>query len=248
MSSDKDLLDLMTSMLKFESKGISASEFARALVHNVLSKLDAQTALVCQLDFDSNIRFVGRYGFDSKSFHGEQTLSVWDDCVIPKALREQQIVVIGNRQDFESDFTSGFSGGWPGESFVAIPLIRDGQAIGAIGISFSSNLCPEVTDLQYWQTLQLVAEAHFLSVWKKGSNSPAASMSFTEPEALSERQLRILNLLSAGKTNREIANELILSESSIKQETMRIFAALGVANRKQAAAQAANFGLVTIKQ
>ena len=63
-------------------------------------------------------------------------------------------------------------------------------------------------------------------------------------EPLSERQMKILIGIGLGKTNLQIANELILSESSIKQETVKIFRSLGVANRQQAAIKARAMGSI----
>jgi len=75
--------------------------------------------------------------------------------------------------------------------------------------------------------------------------SPAeASKRLPSGEKLTERQLQILIGIAAGKTNMAIAKELILSESAIKQETVKIFRSLGVENRRQAAQKAIAMGLV----
>lgn len=75
--------------------------------------------------------------------------------------------------------------------------------------------------------------------------SPAeASKRMPSGEKLTERQLQILIGIAAGKTNMAIAKELILSESAIKQETVKIFRSLGVENRRQAAQKAIAMGLV----
>ena len=75
--------------------------------------------------------------------------------------------------------------------------------------------------------------------------SPAeASKRVPSGEKLTERQLQILIGIAAGKTNMAIAKELILSESAIKQETVKIFRSLGVENRRQAAQKAIAMGLV----
>ena len=67
-------------------------------------------------------------------------------------------------------------------------------------------------------------------------------------EPLTERQQQILLGIARGRTNLQIANELILSESSIKQETVKIFRSLGVANRQQAAIKARAMGAVPESQ
>lgn len=53
--------------------------------------------------------------------------------------------------------------------------------------------------------------------------------------ALDERQRRILDLVSAGLSNKEIAIELDLHEKTIKHQMTRIFSKLAVSNRTEAA-------------
>jgi len=57
-------------------------------------------------------------------------------------------------------------------------------------------------------------------------------------EALSERELSVLQLLSAGKTNQEISGEMFVSVNTIKSHLKNIFSKLGVNNRREAVAQA----------
>lgn len=54
-------------------------------------------------------------------------------------------------------------------------------------------------------------------------------------DALDERQRRILDLVSAGLSNKEIAIELNLQEKTIKHQMTRIFSKLAVSNRTEAA-------------
>ena len=61
---------------------------------------------------------------------------------------------------------------------------------------------------------------------------------------LTERQMDILRQMAQGKTNAQIAAEMILSESSIRQETVRIYRALGVGTRAEAARKGLNLGLI----
>ena len=47
-----------------------------------------------------------------------------------------------------------------------------------------------------------------------------------------------------GKTNHELANELGFSVSTIRHETMRIYQALSVSDRKEAAKKALSLSLI----
>jgi DNA-binding NarL/FixJ family response regulator len=60
---------------------------------------------------------------------------------------------------------------------------------------------------------------------------------------LSPRQLDVLRLLVAGKSNKLICRELDLSESTVKTHLLAIFRKLDVENRTQAVVAAARIGL-----
>lgn len=61
---------------------------------------------------------------------------------------------------------------------------------------------------------------------------------------LSARQIRVLELMAHGLTNREIANHLSYSLSTVKNEVATVLRALGLSNRAQAARFAAHHRLV----
>ena len=55
---------------------------------------------------------------------------------------------------------------------------------------------------------------------------------------LSERELAILRLIASGVTTKETANQLFLSEASVKRSVRLIFEKLGVRNRSEAVSEA----------
>jgi LuxR family maltose regulon positive regulatory protein len=63
-------------------------------------------------------------------------------------------------------------------------------------------------------------------------------------EPLSARELEVLQLLALGKTNEEIARQLIVSRGTIKAHTASIYRKLDVANRTEAAARARDLGIL----
>ncbi len=76
-----------------------------------------------------------------------------------------------------------------------------------------------------------------------GSNFPTESRE-TGAGQLSQRQILILRGMVEGKTNHELATELGFSVSTIRHETMRIYQALAVSDRKEAAKKALALSLV----
>jgi DNA-binding NarL/FixJ family response regulator len=65
-------------------------------------------------------------------------------------------------------------------------------------------------------------------------------------EALTDRELEILELLSNGMSNQQIAQQLFLSLSTVKHYVHRIISKLEVSDRTQAAVRAIKLGLVSI--
>jgi predicted ATPase/DNA-binding CsgD family transcriptional regulator len=75
------------------------------------------------------------------------------------------------------------------------------------------------------------------------SLSPAASQSLIDP--LTERELEVLRLLAAGRSNREIAHDLVLALGTVKWYISEIYSKLGVASRTQAIARAGELKLLS---
>lgn len=74
------------------------------------------------------------------------------------------------------------------------------------------------------------------------SPTPATPQPLIEP--LSERELEVLRLIVNGATNREVAQELVITINTVKKHTTNIFGKLGVANRLQAVTRARELGLI----
>ena len=64
------------------------------------------------------------------------------------------------------------------------------------------------------------------------------------PHGLTARQLEVLRLVASGRTNREIATELTLSEHTVARHLQNIYASLGVSSRTAASAYAFEHRLV----
>ena len=63
-------------------------------------------------------------------------------------------------------------------------------------------------------------------------------------EPLSQRELEVLHLLALGRTNKEIAQQLIVAPGTVKAHTASIYRKLGVANRTEAVARARQLAIL----
>jgi two-component system, NarL family, response regulator LiaR len=65
------------------------------------------------------------------------------------------------------------------------------------------------------------------------------------PELLSERETEVLRMVARGLANKQIAQELNITEKTVKAHVSSILAKLGLASRTQAALHAVRIGLVS---
>jgi len=70
--------------------------------------------------------------------------------------------------------------------------------------------------------------------------SPAGNL----VEPLSQRELEVLHLMALGRTNQEIARQLIVAPGTVKAHTASIYRKLDVANRTEAVARARQLGIL----
>ena len=75
-------------------------------------------------------------------------------------------------------------------------------------------------------------------------DAPLPKAASIDAHGLTKRELEVLRLVAAGKSNRDIAAELMISEHTVARHLQNIFAKLGVSSRTKASAFAFERGLV----
>ena len=70
----------------------------------------------------------------------------------------------------------------------------------------------------------------------------AAQTGLAEP--LTDRELEVLRLIAAGKSNQRIAHDLVVALDTVKKHVTHVLGKLGAANRTEAAARARQLGLI----
>jgi DNA-binding NarL/FixJ family response regulator len=101
------------------------------------------------------------------------------------------------------------------------------HALSALGRG-QTHLAPEVQQ-------RLVAASLDARAAGPGPTAP--------PDGLSAREVEVLTLIAAGRSNTEIARELVLSNATIKSHINHIFAKIGARDRAQAVHYAYDHGL-----
>ncbi|MCZ7527073.1 MAG: LuxR C-terminal-related transcriptional regulator [Acidimicrobiia bacterium] len=94
-------------------------------------------------------------------------------------------------------------------------------------------------------TAELEREAARRTFAELGADpTPAGLADRRRDTVVSTRELDVLRLVAAGRTNREIADELVISPKTVERHLSNIFTKLGVSNRAAATAYAYDHDLV----
>jgi LuxR family maltose regulon positive regulatory protein len=86
--------------------------------------------------------------------------------------------------------------------------------------------------------------SHVVSSVELSGQAPSAGSGQDLVEPLSQRELEVLHLIALGRTNEEIAQQLVVARGTVKAHASHIYRKLDVANRTEAVARARQLGLL----
>ena len=179
------------------------------------------------LDNSGAFRLLG--GFGIYPYDEDQVFTQFDDQIFANAVNSGHFKRERNLAGYDSLVAPAITAGVPNGALLTV--LKPGEGGDQTFAPRSDQ------DLSYYLALGIFVSSAGFSPAEASKRAPSG-------EKLTERQLQILIGIAGGKTNMAIAKELILSESAIKQETVKIFRSLGVENRRQAAQKAIAMGLV----
>jgi DNA-binding CsgD family transcriptional regulator len=232
-------MPLVRKLISWLTYHPTCDEIARALATEYLAEFSVQGVRFSRLQNDDSIIILGQYGFEDSA--------MWADRVIPSSEwrardTEPASVLKGERKER-----------WCNNSTVYIETLMDrGVTQGHLMVAFHKSIS-ESDKKRAGETIQdlCVPIALYLSFLNQPLGLSAGSQLIGEPQRgettpgqLSQRQILILRGMVEGKTNHELATEMGFSVSTIRHETMRIYQALSVSDRKEAAKKALMLSLV----
>jgi DNA-binding CsgD family transcriptional regulator len=205
----------------------NANDYCRRLTHDPdLGKGMLGTQLYA-LSNRGTLHLVGSYGLEA--FDPNASLSLFENHPISEAIN-QRTVWFGNREVQGRTLTN-----W------VLPLIKGDVPVGA-----ATSLTDPKENIRPFSEQAVIAAGNAGAIYLEslGLKNLFRESPQTEEGQLTDRQYEILVGMARGETNAQIAQQLILSESSIKQESVKIFRILGVGSRQQAVAKAKATGLL----
>lgn len=215
----------------------NASDFCRFVTVVALRDCQAISAVMVRVEYRNRLRSVGTYG-QLKPEAGETERDRHQLELLAAAIEQKHLVEVDQL------------GGSTEQSFIAIPFSPNGEALGALGVSFRNSPARPIFPKAEVELLQLLSELIAVNSLPKMRATGLLANSFYSSDdlewatALTARQLQVLDEMAIGKTNSQIARTLNVSESTVKQEAVRLFKLLGVNTRQKAVSVGKEMGII----
>jgi DNA-binding CsgD family transcriptional regulator len=213
-------------------------EIARALATEYLAEFGVSAVRFGRTNSDDSAMVLGQFGYADAD--------EWRNKIIPgvewRAFDAPEIEIITGKNKDK----------WAPSSKVCVITLRDrGVMQGHVVVEFAKA----VEESSKHLVLEAIEDfcvpiALYLSFQNRAATSNVIGINSINDSRdsgagqLSARQLSILRGMVEGKTNHELATEMGFSVSTIRHETMRIYQALAVSDRKEAAKKALMLSLI----
>jgi DNA-binding NarL/FixJ family response regulator len=141
--------------------------------------------------------------------------------------------------------TAAICAAWPAARIIILTTFdRDDYVYQAVRAGALGYLLKDTPAEQLVATIRRVAAGEVSIQPEIASRALRELMRPAAGEPLSDREREVLALLAAGRANREIAEQLVITEGTVKNHVSNILGKLQAENRTQAAAIARQRGLL----
>lgn len=246
LNSTKDYLQHVTEFITFlNTNGLTLEEILRHMVLVVLSPLNAEAILIRQLNNQNQAVLVETWGMSLEIRQGYPVdYSMHERYPSTDTLRFRSTTWINTLPDWGDDYPllKELPYNTGAKSYICFPIERAGTPVAALGVFSRDQIQPNAEIEAFLKAVGNVFSMYMFRQDSKAQELPNIRGKHTSSDVgstaneLTERQHVILSLISENRTNFAISELLGYSESTIRQETMKIFAKLNCTGRKEAAA------------
>jgi DNA-binding CsgD family transcriptional regulator len=213
------------------------------LVHRVLVDIQATSIFVSSLSHENNVEYVAQFGLDPHIWElYPKTTQIFKKYPITDAMRTRKTTWINTLPDWGDEYPLLKPIEYPGKekTFIGMAIEKCGTPVAVVGI-----FAAPVIEVDGETDAFLGTIANILSLYLYVENdgpeasgirlgNSAAIKKVKTDEKLTDRQMLILKMISENRTNILISEILGYSESTIRQETIKIYAKLGCNGREEA--------------
>ena len=227
------------------TKTHSIEEILAHITLRVFSPLNASTTFICELNSQNLVESLGVFGLGKGLEDKYPNLySFHEPLPVPDAMRKRKVLWINTLPKWPDEYPAlkdapEVKGA---KTFICFPIEKCGTPVAAVGLFCNAKIDHDSETETFLKAIGNVLALHLyreprISDDKNGfdrnlksTNSNSGSVS----RELTDRQSLVLRLISESRTNSAIGELLGYSESTVRQETIKIFAKMRCSGREEA--------------
>lgn len=216
-------------LVRFLETRPTLQDLAIHLGSNVCLSGEVAKIFIGRIEADATITGIATFGYKHDELEMLESLDLQDRKPICTAIKMNAIVIRNNNKEYFDEYPDAVKFSDPWKSIVCIPLSPRYVISLALQILIEDN----ISHYEYHEMLGLLLRL-FINEHAIENNKDFQLIHSSELKGkpLTTRQEAVFALMVRGRVNREIAQEINYSESLVRQETVVIFAKLGVTGRK----------------
>ncbi|CAB4967461.1 MAG: hypothetical protein F2840_14735 [Actinobacteria bacterium] len=231
----------------------SWDDLTRLLVLRIFDGWRCSGAVVFTPVANGSLSLLASYGYPESQLQSLATVPLEFDAPLPRAMSTDEVVWFPEVIDVVEATGRVPISLADSSGLILAPLTRLGIPLMVVALSFRDELPTNPASGPFVAAVKSLLELHLGQSEYRRSDGRAPVPGDSADDrpsqlfdvSLSARQLQVLTLLAQAKTNRSIALDLGYSESTIRQETLRLYRALNVNSRSDAVSAAASIGLIS---
>lgn len=246
-----DRIERLSSLAQALGGAPSQQEIARLLGVRIFDAWNCRGVLFFRPESSGALRLAAFYGYDDEAVELLSTVPFDHESPLHHAMSADEIMWYPDPVDVKEAVGDARFTPEGTEGLIVMPVTHVGVPEQVVVLSFAEPLPSNPASEPFVNAVRSLLELH-----TGGSESvrPRPSVRSMESRGvvvsaddldLTDRQMRILTMMAQGRTNRSIAAELGFSESTVRQETLRLYRALEVNSRTDAVSVASRIGLLS---
>lgn len=218
------------------SHDLSEADLCQMMAMKTLNFLDITSVYMVELSANGMVKTIATFGAYGEYEQNIREFAIGSKVPVTDTLRSNRMVWINSLPDWSKDYPLMKEVIIDKEvcTHISFPIRRFGAPVAAIGIFSTTVLYPDPELEMLLLTVGNLIAYYLYSKARGTVLKPLLHNIKGLLTPLTDRQKHVLDLMSEGKTNLAIANILGYSESTVRQETVRVFLAMGVSTRPQA--------------
>ena len=226
-----DTVTTVKTTVELLTQSANAQDFCRRVTHSEYLAGNCRGVALYLLDQRSYLVQVAAYG--AVPDDSQVQISAWEETFLARGVRSRRLTVETNAL----------------ETQVCLPVEVGGVVTGAVLMSLTKGTktveVPTDDSRILSNLVGLFMDSKGVSLRTSAPiATPMADPDEISVQELTTRQVQILHFMADGLTNAEIAKHVLLSESTVRQETIRIFRILKCHTRSEAIVKARATGVI----